>query len=132
VDKVELSANITRALPQFTKLPTEPRYPSYSGTIIVSSGTHVCVGCDPRNPVAISNTLYAISDDASGENVRPIKFDVSQNEADCGTSCHCEAKQEIAKPASVAPYLKIAWPIETGDYRLCRVEGCVAIVTDAG
>src|SRR6266508_1849585 len=91
--------------------------------------THGCIGCDPCYPVAISNTLYAISDGASVENVKPIKFDVSQNEADCGTSCEYEAPQEIAKPTSVEPRPKIAWPIETGDYRLGSDDGCVAIAT---
>jgi tetrahydromethanopterin S-methyltransferase subunit A len=91
--------------------------------------THGCIGCDPCYPVAISNTLYAISDGASVENVRPTKFDVGQNEAGCGTSCCYEAPQEVAKPASVAPRQKIAWPIETGDYRLGSDDGCVAIAT---
>ncbi|HZF41192.1 MAG TPA: hypothetical protein VE715_20385 [Blastocatellia bacterium] len=91
--------------------------------------THGCIGCDPCYPVAISNTLYAISDGASVENFRPIKFDVGQNEAGCGTSCGYEAPQEIAKPASVAPRPKIAWPIETGDYRLGSDDGYVAIAT---
>ena len=55
--------------------------------------THGCIGCDPCYPVAISNTLYAISGGASVENVRPIKFDVGQNEAGHGTSCGCEPRR---------------------------------------
>lgn len=91
--------------------------------------THGCIGCDPCYPVAISNTLYAISGGASVENVRPIKFDVGQSEPGCGTSYGCESPQEMENPVSVTPRPKAAWPIETGDYRLGRVDGCVAIAT---
>jgi tetrahydromethanopterin S-methyltransferase subunit A len=91
--------------------------------------THGCIGCDPCYPVAISNTLYAISDGASVENVRPIEFDVGQSEAGCGTSCGGEALQEPGNPVPVTPRPKTAWPVETGDYRLGRVDGCIAIAT---
>jgi len=92
--------------------------------------THGCIGCDPCYPVAVSNTLYAISGGVSVENVEPIKFKAVQDEAGGASACGCEVPHDaVAMPASVAPRPKTAWPIETGDYRLGRVDGCVAIST---
>ncbi len=91
--------------------------------------THGCIGCAPCYPVAISNTLYAISGGASVENVEPVKFNIELAEAGHATDCGCEATQEMTKPVLIAPQPKGAWPIETGDYRLGRVDGCVAIST---
>ncbi len=81
--------------------------------------THGCIGCAPCYPVAISNTLYAISGGASVENVEPVKFNIELAEAGHATDCGCEATQEMTKPVLIAPQPKGAWPIETGDYPIC-------------
>ena len=85
--------------------------------------THGCIGCDPCYPVAVSNALYEIS---GGEGV-----------AGCGPSCECEPLP--AQPTPIVTITKavepaiakrtVSWPIETGDYRLGNLSGCVAVVT---
>lgn len=85
--------------------------------------THGCIGCDPCYPVAVSNTLYALSGGASVE-------DAGQSEPGCGTSGGCEAPAVQAEPVQTAAWRpKVSWPIEAGDYRLGRADGCVAIST---
>lgn len=92
--------------------------------------THGCIGCDPCYPVAISNTLYALSGGASAENIEPVKFNVGQNEAGCGTSCDYEAPPVQTEPVQIGVRQpKTSWPIETGDYRLGHAGGYIAIAT---
>jgi tetrahydromethanopterin S-methyltransferase subunit A len=90
--------------------------------------THGCIGCDPCYPVAISNALFALSD---GESVAGLEPSLAPDES-CGSGCGCEAPARAASPSPVSLQLQPAfasWPLETGDYRLGNLSGCVAIST---
>lgn len=92
--------------------------------------THGCIGCDPCYPVAVSNALYALSDGKSVEGLEPSK---APDEA-CGSACGsgCEAPAPVVSLAAIGLKPKpasAAWPLETGDYRLGNLSGCVAIST---
>lgn len=93
--------------------------------------THGCIGCDPCYPVAVSNTLYALSDGESVEGVEPGELSGS-----CDTGCGCAAPQPVVsltsasiQPTRIEAKPKFSWPIETGDYRLGNDSGSVAIAT---
>ncbi len=90
--------------------------------------THGCIGCDPCYPVIVSNALYALSDGASVEGVEPSKAPAES----CGSGCSCESPAPVGSlsPVSLKPKpASAAWPLETGDYRLGNLSGCVAIST---
>lgn len=92
--------------------------------------THGCIGCDPCYPVIVSNALYALSDGASVEGQAPSEAP----DESCGTVCGsgCESTAPVALISTVilkAKPLPAAWPLETGNYRLGNLSGCVAIST---
>ena len=95
--------------------------------------THGCIGCDPCYPFAVSNTLFEVSGgesvvgiDSSGCDV-PLPVPTAADGADaCASRCGCgPAPVAVERPAKRA----LAWPIETGDYRVGNPKGCVAVAT---
>lgn len=92
--------------------------------------THGCIGCDPCYPVSVSNALYALSDGESVEGLEPSKA----LDEGCGSGCDsgCEAAAPVVpfSPVGLTPQpASDSWPLETGDYRLGNLSGCVAIST---
>ena len=92
--------------------------------------THGCIGCDPCYPVLVSNALFAMSDGGSVENLA-AESPTAVSGAGCGTGCGCATPAPgVALSSLPAPQqASAAWPLETGDYRLGNLSGCVAIAT---